>query len=62
MELKDLIFDVLGDFTNPNTVQVIGDKILVPFPQAPREFIFDDWNRAVKGTEFEKYKLFVATR
>ena len=58
--LKDLIFEVLGDFTNPDTVRVMGDKIFVPFPQAPQEVIFEDWNKATKGTEFEKYHLFIA--
>lgn len=58
--LENLIFEVLGEFTNPNTVRVMGDKIFVPFPEAPREVIFEDWNMATKGTEFEKYHLFIA--
>lgn len=58
--LKDLIFEVLGEFTNPNTVRVMGDKIFVPFPQAPREVIVEDWHKATKDTEFEKYHLLIA--
>ena len=58
--LENLIFEVLGEFTNPNTVEVMGDKIFVPFPEAPREVIVEDWKMATKGTEFEKYHLFIA--
>ena len=60
MTLEDFCFDVLGDFVNPNSIEIMGDKVIVlRHGDVPAEIIRDEWNRRVQGTEFENIWLFI---
>lgn len=66
MELKQFAFDVLGDFMPERTYEITEMRgkpaVIVLYKglvQAPKEIIFDEWNRAKAGTEFEDVSLYV---
>ena len=57
-ELEDLCFDVLGDYANPKDIYVemspqFDWRVIVIRALGPKEFIYDDWKNATKGTKFE---------
>ena len=62
--LRDHVFDVLGDFVKPDDVLVMPDKrtgyrlVCVRTRGLPREFLWDEWRRQTKGTEFEGIPLY----
>ena len=66
MELKQFAFDVLGDFMPERAYEITEMRgkptIIVLYKglvQAPKEVVFDEWNRAKAGTEFEDVSLFM---
>lgn len=66
MDLKQFAFDVLGDFMPERAYQITemrGKPVIIVLykglVQAPQEVIFDEWNRAKAGTEFEEVNLFM---
>lgn len=66
MELKQFAFDVLGDFMPERAYQITemrGKPVVVVLygglVRAPKEVVFDEWNRAKAGTEFEAVSLFM---
>ena len=59
-ELKDFVFDTLGDFVNPNS-DILIDKygvIILRNHGIPKEVFFDEWKTKVKGTKFESVALY----
>ena len=63
--VENFCFDVLGDFINPKEDIMIQEvrgefRVLVIRTRGiPMDIIRDEWNRNVKGTEFEKVSLFM---
>ena len=65
-ELKDLIFDTLGDMAEPRAFVIedfnsFGTVILLQYPAlsaVPNQVLQDEWHEARKGTKFEDISLF----
>lgn len=60
--LEMLCFDVLGDYVDPSTVKIDHDARTVEATgllPALRAFAEEDWESAVAGTEFARYRLII---
>lgn len=63
-KLEFFAFDVLGDFLPLRAYEVTNvhgrDVILVNTARigVPIDFVHDEWNNAIKGTEFENVRLY----
>lgn len=65
-KIKDLVFDTLGDFVDPETdvrVEQARDGsfrvIVIRTRGIPKEVIRDEWHHATDGTEFENVSLYM---
>ena len=64
-ELRNVCFDVLGDFVDPKTIEIderAGYVFVWVPPGTPTNHIRDDWNRAVRGTDLERVRFVMAIR
>jgi hypothetical protein len=64
--IEQFCFDVLGDFMPERAYEITemhGKPVVIVLykglVQAPKEIIFDEWNRAKAGTDFEEVSLFM---
>lgn len=61
--LEDFIFDRLGDIADPQAFDVLDENNVIVshsgLVYVSMNTLLDEWNKAKKGTEFEKVKLFV---
>lgn len=65
-ELKDLIFDTLGDMADPRAFvlddyRTFGTVIILQYPglsSVPNQMLQDEWHEVRKGTKFEDISLF----
>ena len=63
--LKEVCFDVLGEFVDPKSLDIdeeLGTVFMWVPKGVPTAQIRLDWNMAVSGTELEKARLILAPR
>lgn len=63
-KLEQFAFDILGDLIPIRAYKIINfrgqDIVLVHIARigVPTDFVRDEWNNAIKGTEFENVALY----